>query len=153
MDKRGRNGYNIKQKRTCPVGQVVKTPPSHGGNRGSTPLRDTSKALNFNDSRLFLYKRKAALLLARQAAFLIHLIIFCNLSAMHLSLSRLLFILPYDDGIVFLQFLLENSRRSVDCQDNWGCQIVKIQPRVLQHIQQKVRRVIRLCGECNRFVV
>ncbi len=26
----------------CPVGQVVKTPPSHGGNRGSTPLRDTS---------------------------------------------------------------------------------------------------------------
>ena len=37
------NSYCFRSNQTisCPVGQVVKTSPSHGGVRGSTPLRDT----------------------------------------------------------------------------------------------------------------
>ena len=43
---------------TCPVGQVSKTPPSHGGNRGSTPLRDTSKTPQDASPAVFLFSRR-----------------------------------------------------------------------------------------------
>ena len=47
--------------KTGPVGQVVKTSPSHGGNRGSTPLRDTNfknRLSNFEGLFLILLKRR-----------------------------------------------------------------------------------------------
>ena len=36
-------GEEVKEKRIWPVGQAVKTPPFHGGNMGSSPVRVTSK--------------------------------------------------------------------------------------------------------------
>ncbi len=46
-----------------PVGQVVKTPPFHGGNRGSSPLRVTN----------FLFDKKGAFTLGRLAQLGEHL--------------------------------------------------------------------------------
>ena len=39
-----------------PVGQAVKTPPSHGGNRGSSPLRVTTSE-QVALVPIFLYKK------------------------------------------------------------------------------------------------
>lgn len=33
-----------------PVGQAVKTPPSHGGNRGSIPLQAVIQSIGFTDA-------------------------------------------------------------------------------------------------------
>lgn len=45
MDKNNFSLYNVKcsKKEVCLLGQVVKTSPSHGGVRGSTPLGDTKR--------------------------------------------------------------------------------------------------------------
>ena len=40
--------------KTGPVGQVVKTSPSHGGNRGSTPLRDTNERIARNGDSFYI---------------------------------------------------------------------------------------------------
>ncbi len=39
-----------------PVGQAVKTPPSHGGNMGSIPVRVTSKKHTILGVRFFVLK-------------------------------------------------------------------------------------------------
>ena len=39
-----------------PVGQAVKTPPSHGGNRGSIPLRVTTAMTNANSDNHYGYR-------------------------------------------------------------------------------------------------
>ena len=45
----GRRGRGFKSRRLdliWPIGQAVKTPPSHGGNRGSIPLRAISDCID-----------------------------------------------------------------------------------------------------------
>ena len=52
-----------KQLNERPVGQAVKTPPFHGGNMGSSPVRVTSNNLNrtplkkMRGVRFFFFKR------------------------------------------------------------------------------------------------
>ena len=45
-----------------PVGQAVKTPPSHGGNRGSIPLLAVKMSENTVFSDIFLFDRKGTFL-------------------------------------------------------------------------------------------
>ena len=43
---------------TRPVGQAVKTPPFHGGNMGSIPVRVTKKEVTFVYQKLLLFLSK-----------------------------------------------------------------------------------------------
>ena len=44
---------------TRPVGQAVKTPPFHGGNMGSIPVRVTKKEIGFCRSLFLLMRRES----------------------------------------------------------------------------------------------
>ena len=49
------------------------------------------------------------------------------------------FILSDDDAVVLLQLLLEGARLSVDRQNHRRRQVVEVETRVLQHVQQQIR--------------
>ena len=42
---------------TRPVGQAVKTPPFHGGNMGSIPVRVTKKVPHLSVRNFFVYRK------------------------------------------------------------------------------------------------